>query len=136
MSRDNEEASSEAAVRAVADEELRAMESGDLAGFLKLLADDAVFFPPNSPPVAGAAVAPWIGEFLEAYRVTFETFRHEELLFLGEWAVLRTSFRWKVVSRTGQDSFLRLGTTVRTFRRTRTSVWRLAREIWNTYALS
>ncbi len=36
-----------AAVKGVADAEFRAMTSGDVAAFLRMLAPDVVFFPPN-----------------------------------------------------------------------------------------
>jgi ketosteroid isomerase-like protein len=121
------------AVCAVADEEFRVMESGDVAGFLTLLAPDTLFLPPNDSPKVGAAVGPWIADFLKDFRVHFQAHKHEEIITLGEWTVLRTSFRWSVIPRTGGDALVRLGNTVRFFRRDDAGSWRLAREIWNTY---
>ncbi len=121
------------AVEAVADEEFQAMERGDTAGFLRLLAPDAVFFPPNESPISGPAVGPWIGEFLSRYTVRFEQHRHEDVLLADRWAVLCTGFRWRVVPQDGGDAIVRLGNTVRLFRQNDTGAWQLAREIWNTY---
>lgn len=121
------------AVKAVADEEFRAMASGDVPAFLHLLAPDVVFFPPNEPPKAGSAVAPWIGDFLSGYTVEFEQHHHDEVLLADDWALLRTGFRWRVTPRAGGDAFARLGNTVRLFRRDDGGAWQLAREIWTTY---
>jgi ketosteroid isomerase-like protein len=129
----NVDESSAQAVYAVADEEFHVMESGNAAAFVALLAPDAIFLPPNDSPKEGAAVGPWMAEFLEGFKVHFQEREHEEIVMLGEWAVLRTSFRWSVVPRTEGDALVRFGNTVRFFRRGRTGSWRLAREIWNTY---
>lgn len=123
----------ERAVEAVADEEFQTMERGDTPGFLRLLAPDAVFFPPNEPPKSGAAVEPWIGEFLTQYTVRFEQHRHEDVVLGDRWAVLSTSFRWRVTPRDGGDAIIRLGNTVRLFRHSDLGAWQLAREIWSTY---
>jgi ketosteroid isomerase-like protein len=121
------------AVKAVADEEFRAMARGDLAAFLRLLAPDVVFFPPNEPPRSGSAVAPWIGEFLSGYTVDFQQYHHDDVLLSDRWALLRTSFKWRVAPRAGGDALVRLGNTVRLFRQDDKGVWQLAREIWTTY---
>jgi ketosteroid isomerase-like protein len=122
------------AVETVADEEFRVMEAGDVSRFLDLVTDDVIFFPPNSSPKTGDAVAPWIAEFLQGYTVAFQERRHDELLTSDDWAVLRTSFRWRVAPRAGGDGFVRRGNTVRVFRRAGNGSWQLAREIWNTFS--
>jgi ketosteroid isomerase-like protein len=121
------------AVKAVADEEFRAMARGDLAAFLRLLAPDVVFFPPNESPKSGSAVAPWIGEFLSGYTVDFQQYHHDDVFLADRWALLRTSFKWRVAPRAGGDALVRLGNTVRLFRQDDKGVWQLAREIWTTY---
>jgi ketosteroid isomerase-like protein len=97
------------AVCALADEEFRAMESADVPAFMALLAPDVLFLPPNDRPKEGGGVAPWIREFLKGFGVVFQGRSHEELLRLGEWAVLRTSFRWRVAApvSTGDASLTR-----------------------------
>ena len=120
-------------VLAVADEEFRAMTGAEVASFLRILAPDVVFFPPNDSPKAGSEVAPWIGAFLEGYTVEFEEHRHDDILLTDTWAALRTSFRWRVCPRAGGDAVVRLGNTVRLFRRSSAGPWKLAREIWTTY---
>jgi ketosteroid isomerase-like protein len=127
------EADDAAGVLAVADDEFRAMGSADITSFLRLLAPDVVFFPPNDSPKSGCEVAPWIREFLEGYAVDFEEHHHDDVLLFGSWAFLRTRFRWKVSPRGGGDPLVRLGNTVRLFRRSDTEAWQLAREIWTTY---
>ena len=121
------------AVRAVADEEFDAMAKGDVAAFLRLLAPDAVFFPPNEPPKSGPEVAPWIGGFLSGFTVQFQERRHEDVLLGERWAALRTDFRWKVAPKGPGDAIVRRGTTVRLLRQDDGGAWRLAREIWTTY---
>jgi len=125
--------SSVSAVTGVADEEFHAMACGDVAAFLRILAPDVVFFPPNEVPKSGAAVATWIGAFLTGYEVEFLQHAHDEVLLAEDWALLRTSFRWKVVARASREDFVRLGNTVRVFRRQEDGRWQLAREIWTTY---
>jgi ketosteroid isomerase-like protein len=125
--------SAAAAVQAVADDEFRAMASGDVAAFLRILAPDVVFFPPNEAPKSGPGVAPWIGEFLRGYTVEFQQHRHDDVLLADTWALLRTSFSWRVAPRAGGDAVVRLGNTVRLFRRDDAGAWQLAREIWTTY---
>jgi ketosteroid isomerase-like protein len=122
-----------AAVQAVADEEFQAMAIGDVSAFLRLLAPDAAFFPPNETPKSGSAVAGWIGEFLRGYAVEFLQSHHDEVWLADTWAVLRTSFRWRVAPRAGGDAFVRSGNTVRLFGKGDTGAWRLVREIWATY---
>jgi uncharacterized protein (TIGR02246 family) len=125
--------SSAAAVTAVADDEFRAMASGDVEAFARLLAPDAIFFPPNEPPRSGADIAPWIRAFLGAYAVSFEEQRHDDVLLADGWALLRTGFRWKVTPRAGGAPIDRRGNTVRVFHQDESGAWRLAREIWTTY---
>jgi ketosteroid isomerase-like protein len=122
-----------AAVTAVADDEFRAMETGDVAALARLLAPDAIFFPPNEPPKSGATVAPWLGDFLRAFAVRFEERHHDDVLLADGWAVLRTGFRWKVTPRSGGAAIDRRGNTVRVFRQDAAGAWRLSREIWTTY---
>jgi ketosteroid isomerase-like protein len=121
------------ALLAAADEEFRAMASGDVPAFLRILAPDVVFFPPNDSPKSGLGVAPWIGEFLKGYTVEFQQHNHDDVFLADTWAVLRTSFRWRVCPRAGGDAVVRSGNTVRLFRRHEAGAWQLAREIWTTY---
>ena len=109
------------------------MAAGDLDGFLRVLTPDVVFFPPNVAPKSGAEVEPWIREFLNDYAVEFQEHHHDEVLVAAQWALLRTSFRWKVGHRASGDGSIRLGNTVRVFRQDSANSWRLAREIWTTY---
>jgi ketosteroid isomerase-like protein len=121
------------ALQAVGDEEFRLMETGDVDAFLALLSSDVLFLPPNDSPKAREAVAPWIRRFIDGFSVKFLEHSHDETLLLGDWALLRTSFRWRVTPRAGGEALVRLGTTLRVFRREPAAPWRLAREIWNTY---
>ena len=122
-----------AEVRGAADEEFRAMACGDVAAFLNLLSPDVVFFPPNEAPRSGSAVAPWIGQFLSGYTVEFLNHRHDECLLAEGWALLRTSFKWRVTRRVGGEDFVRQGNTMRVFRQDASGAWLLTREIWTTY---
>ena len=124
---------SAAAVKAVADDEFRAMANGEVDAFARLLAPDAIFFPPNEPPKSGPAVAPWIGGFIGAYAVSFVERHHDDVLLADGWALLRTGFWWKVTPRAGGEAIDRLGNTVRVFRQDEAGAWRLSREIWTTY---
>jgi ketosteroid isomerase-like protein len=122
-----------AEVQGVADDEFRAMASGDVAAFLDLLSPDVVFFPPNEAPRSGSAVAPWIGQFLSGYTVEFLRHRHDECFLAEGQALLRTSFKWRVTPRAGGEDLVRQGNTMRVFRQDETGAWRLTREIWTIY---
>ncbi len=122
------------AVRALADRELAAAAAGDPSMFSAMLTADAVMMPPNEPARAGAAVLPWVQDFMAAVTVSNASYQHDEVTILGDVAIHRFSFTWTITPRAGGTPFTETGKGIHIMRRQADGTWRIAHDVWNTDA--
>jgi ketosteroid isomerase-like protein len=112
-------------------EEATAIADGDLAHYLRLLADDAVFMPPNSPERTGQDLRRWLGEFLDNVAIAYHSFHHGETLVAGDLACHVFSCSWTASPKSKQKPALFHFKGLHLLRRQPDGSWRITREIWN-----
>jgi ketosteroid isomerase-like protein len=118
-------------VVAVTDEEVAAIEAGDFKRYFAILADDALFLPPNSLAKQGAELRAWLRDFVERFRVEYLKFTHEETVVEGSLAYHRFVYGWKVTPKAGDETITGHGQGLHILRRHPGGSWKITREIWN-----
>lgn len=120
------------AVEAVREAEATAAEAGNVAGMAALLASDAVFLPPNSPPIAGAgAVEAWIDEFMAEVSVRFDSYQTEDVRVDGDLAVEYYSGAWTVTPTGGGEPMTETIKGLHVLARQADGSWKLVYDIYN-----
>jgi ketosteroid isomerase-like protein len=111
--------------------EVEVVASGDIPGYLSLLANDAAFLPPNSTPKSGEELRTWLRQFLEECSVDWLEFTHGKTVISGDLAVHDYSYTWRVTNKGDGHTILSHGKGIQVYRRVCTSEWKLLRNIWN-----
>jgi ketosteroid isomerase-like protein len=119
-------------VVAVADEEAAAARDGDAAAYFAVLAEDAVFLPPNQDAKQGAELRDWLSNFLGTYKVEWLEYVHDESVIMGDLAYHRYSYRWKVTPKAGGEPTLASGKGLHVLQREPDGGWKISRNLWNT----
>lgn len=119
-----------AALDAVREAHVAALNAGDAAGWAAQFAEDGVQMPPNAPANAGReAIAAWSGGFLGMFEVRFGL-DLDEVRVLDDWALERGAYSIALVPRGGGPEMSDKGKYITLYRRTPAG-WRMARDIWN-----
>jgi len=118
-------------ITAVIDEEAAAIAAGDLARYLPLLADEAVFMPPNSPERKGEELRRWLGEFLHNVAVEVHSMQHVETQVVGNLALHAFRCSWTATAKSDPKPALLHFKGLHVLRRQPNCSWKIAREIWN-----
>jgi ketosteroid isomerase-like protein len=119
------------AVEAILDREVGAIASDDIAAYLAILDDEAMFLPPNLEPKQGADLREWLGDFLQRFAVRWLSYAHEETRVEGDIAFHRFTYSWKVTPKSGGEPTVGYGKGLHILRRVASGDWKLWREIWN-----
>ena len=119
------------AILAVIKEEAAAIAAGDLTRYLPLLADDAVFMPPNSHEKKGQELRRWLGEFLREVAIEYHSFRHGETLVAGDLACHVFTCSWTATPRSAPKPSTLHFKGIHMLRRQADGSWKISREIWN-----
>ena len=102
--------------------------ANDWDAWIELVADNAVYLPPNESAVVGrAAVREWVDAFPHVDEMTLTI---NDVIGEGDLAVVRGSFAMTV---TGDDgvSVADHGKYIEVWGRQSDGAWRLVRDIWN-----
>jgi ketosteroid isomerase-like protein len=118
-------------VIAVTDEEAAAMAAGDFARYEAILADDAVYLPPNSLPKEGNELRAWLKDFVERFAIQWLSFIHDETVVAGDFAYHRYTYSWRVTPKAGGEPVVGHGKGLQILRREPDGQWKMARSIWN-----
>jgi uncharacterized protein (TIGR02246 family) len=119
-----------AAIEAFIDHAVDVNNAGDIAGWVELFADDAVYMPDGKPPVQtregleGAAVS-----HFSRYRSNIQI-SADEIHVLGEWAFAQTTVSGTLTRSNGNPIQVD-GKELALFRRQPNGGWKLARLISN-----
>jgi len=119
------------AILALTDEEAAAIAAGDLARYLPLLADDAVFMPPNSREKTGKDLRDWLAEFLRDVAIEYHSLRHGETLVAGDLACHVFNCSWTATPKSTSKPALLYFKGLHLLRRQPYGSWKITREIWN-----
>jgi len=123
--------SEESALLAVIDREVTAAAKSDFGEYNSILADDAVFMPPNGHPRSGAELRTWLRQFLEDFVVEWVSFRHSDAVVDGNMGYHSYEYEWRVTPRAGGEVTVSYGKGLHVLRRDSDGSWKILREIWN-----
>jgi ketosteroid isomerase-like protein len=121
----------ESAVIAVIDLEVTAAAKGDFEQYNAILADDALFMPPNGRTRSGDELRKWLGEFLEGFAVEWVSFQHGEVTIDGRHAYHSYEYQWRVTPRLGGEVIVSCGKGLHVLRKEANGSWKIVGEIWN-----
>ena len=118
-------------ILAVVDQERAAVEKGNISQYLAVLADGAVFMPPNAAPKEGAELRSWLSNFIEHFAVEWLAFRSTEVIVVSDLAYHAYTYSWRVTPRAGGEPTTASGKGLHILRQQTDGSWGIAREIWN-----
>ena len=118
-------------VLAVADQEADAISRGDANLYFEILAQDAVFMPPNAMPKSDDDLRQWLRDFLADVKVEYLQSGHGQTLIAGDLAYHEYTCSWKVTPRSGGEPKTAHFKGVHLMRRFPDGSWKLSRNIWN-----
>jgi len=109
-----------------------AMRASDCDAMLRVVADDAVFTPPNAPNAVGKeAIRSWCqGAFAQA-KSSAVTISERQVTVAGDWAIEHGKFDWTLRPVAGGDSLRDRGNFLAIWRRQPDGSWKASRDIWN-----
>jgi uncharacterized protein (TIGR02246 family) len=119
------------AIRALGKAYEAACNAGDLDRWTETFTDDAIFFPPDHPLVAGRlAIRDWAKRaFFDPYKMQL-TFSFTEVSVSGDWAFTHGPYTLLLTPKDGSPAVQAKGKFIDVFRR-RSDGWRFARVIFN-----
>ena len=102
--------------------------ANDWDAWIGLIADDAVYLPPNEPAVSGrAAVRDWVDAFPHVDQLSLTI---DDIIGEGALAVVRGSFSLSVTDDAGVSADDE-GKYIEVWRRQADGSWKMVRDIWN-----
>jgi ketosteroid isomerase-like protein len=119
-------------ILAVLDQEKAAIEAGDIGRYLEVLADDAVFMPPNLPAMKGDELRQWLSDFLQRVTIRYLNYVPVETVIANGFAFHVFACSWQAVPKAGGEPKTLHFKGLHILRRQRGGSWKIAREIWNT----
>jgi ketosteroid isomerase-like protein len=121
----------ESALLTVIDREVAAAAKSDFQEYSAVLAEDAVFMPPNGPPRSGTELRSWLRQFLEGFAVEWVSFQHGDVAVDGLHGYHSYEYEWRVTTRAGGEASVSCGKGLHVLRREADGSWKIVREIWN-----
>lgn len=118
-------------VTAVTDLERSAMSRGDMDQYFAILAQDAVFLPPNTTAKTGEELRTWLKDFLDHFEITWAKWVDGETVVMGNLAYHDYAYSMKSTPRAGGEPVIGNGKGVEVFRREEDGTWKIVRNIWN-----
>ena len=119
------------AINKVLEQEVAAINAGDVEAFVALFTDDAVLMPPGDPAGIGTqAVRSWTQELFDQFTVQY-TATSEEIVVAGNWAFQRLSITLTLTPVAGGDPIQLNAKGIHICQRQGDGSWKLTRDIWN-----
>lgn len=118
-------------VFAVTEEEVAAIEAGDIHRYLALLSDDAVFMPQNVANKTGDDLRQWLREFLDRVTIKYLQFAHGETVIRDDLACHAYTCNWTATPKSGGQPTLMCFKGIHVLRRQPGGQWKISRSIWN-----
>ena len=120
-----------AQVMAAAEREAAVIAAGDIDRYLDLLADDAVFLPPNTAAKTGSELRAWLREFLATSSVEWLEYVDGATVVSSDLAFHDYAYVWNVTPKSGARPILGRGKGIQVFSRQPGGAWKLLRNVWN-----
>ena len=128
---DSDRAADRAAIHAVANRLLAAVNASDVAAVLACWAPDGVLLPPHHPAVHGhAAIGAYFARVFAARRLTF-TFPDAAGIVAGDLAVERLTYTALATPVGGGPQMTDEGKGLHVYARQPDGTWQLTQDIWN-----
>jgi ketosteroid isomerase-like protein len=128
-------AADQAALRAIEnghDAFMAAMRNNDANALARLLAPDAVFYPPNRAAVTGAeAVRKWYQSVVDNMKTTAVEISDRTVTLAGTHAIEEGRFVWNLAPSSGGAPIEDRGKFIAIWKRQSDGTWKVARDIWN-----
>ncbi len=121
------------AIRTVTEHIVEAMNRGDVEAFFDVVAEDAVFFPPNELAKRGSEPREFMTDFLDQYTVHFDRYVDQEIKDASELAVNHYSYRWTVAAKVGAEPRTAEGHGIRILKQQPDGAWKITHEMWSAY---
>lgn len=118
-------------VLAVAKQEPEVMSVGDIDAWLSILADDAVYMPPNSESREGENLRGWLGDFLRSSSIEWLEYVDGHTGVSGDLAFHDYFYEWRVTPKKGGDTIAGRGKGIQILWRQPDGSWKIVRNIWN-----
>jgi len=111
---------------------MAAMRASDCSGMLRVVADDAVFTPPNAPNAVGKeGIRSWCqGAFSQA-KTSAVSVSERQVTVAGDWGIEHGKFDWTLVPVGGGNSMRDQGNFLAIWHRQPDGSWKATRDIWN-----
>lgn len=114
-----------------AEREKTAMAASDMALYLSVLADDALFMPPGTAAKCGEELRAWLRAFLENFTTEWLRFQHGETVVAGNLAFHDYYYSMKVTPKAGGEATIGHGKGLHVLRREGNGAWKIVRNVWN-----
>ena len=115
----------------VAKREAALMSLGDIDGWLSILAESAVYMPPNTPAKEGKILHGWLREFIQSSRVEWLDYVDGYTEISGNLAFHDYSYQWRVTPKNGGAPINGQGKGIQILSRLSDGSWKIVRNIWN-----
>jgi ketosteroid isomerase-like protein len=107
------------------------MSLGDIEGWISIIAESAVYMPPNTSSKEGKILRDWLKEFLQSSHVEWLDYVDGYTGISGDLAFHDYSFRWRVSPKDGSTPLIGQGKGIQILSRLPNGSWKIVRNIWN-----
>lgn len=111
---------------------IEALKAVDVNRLGSVVADDAVFMPPNDPTLYGSAeVRAWHEEYFQYFRFAAFTTPERDVTITGDWAIERLTYMLAIVPVSGGNRIRDDGRFLTIWKRQPDGSWKIWQQIWN-----
>lgn len=120
------------AINQVREQEVAALNAGDVEALLAVYTGDVAFMPPNDSLVVGREeVRTWAENMINEYGVEGAYVGIPEITVVGDWALERYSAEWTLTPKAGGEPMLDNIKGIHIYQRQPDGSWEIAHDIWN-----
>ncbi len=120
------------AIEHLLEQEVAAVNAGDVEAVLALRTPDCVQMPPDALPSIGRdAIRSSSEAFFDRFRVEVTDVSTKEIQVMGDWAFWWGFFSWTLTPRAGDAPFDFTGKILWIVERRPDGAWKISREVWN-----
>ncbi len=119
------------AISEVREQEIAAINAGDVEGFLTVLTEDVIGMPPNEPALIGKdAVGSWTQSLVDQFAVQ-GVYTSSDIVVAGDWAFEHFSGNWTLTPKARGESIAETFKGIHIYQRQADGSWKIAWDTWN-----